>query len=57
MSRCELGPKKLRMYSKLFGRQWSRGFVRGNTGHRIDLIDSDGRLFSFYPCDIEEVRR
>lgn len=49
MARCALGAKKLRKYSRLFGRTFTNGLVRGNTGHRVDLQRSDGLWFHYWP--------
>ncbi len=49
MARQQLGKKKLQKYSKQHGAKFSRGFVRGNTGHRVDLFDEEGVKWCLYP--------
>lgn len=54
--RCRLGTKKLAKYSRLYGLTFVKGLVRGNTGHRVDLWDADGKAYELYPGDAEPTR-
>ncbi len=48
MARQKLGKRKLKKYSKQCDKNFTRGFVRGNTDHRIDLFDEDETKWCLY---------
>ena len=43
--RQRIGEKKLAKINKKLGTNFVTGMVRGNTGHRVDLVDSKGLVF------------
>jgi hypothetical protein len=50
MSRCRVtNPRTLRRLSEQLGRPVVTALVRGNTGHRIDARDADGKSWSLWP--------
>ena len=49
--RQTLGAKKLKRLSKLLGKDFVHGMVRGNTDHRVDLVDSDGWIWRYWPTN------
>jgi hypothetical protein len=46
--RNRIGGKKLRRLSDEFNKQFIYGLTRGNTNHRFDLWDYDGKEWCFY---------
>ena len=46
--RCALGKKKLAFYSKKFGLPFTKGLVRGNTNHRVDLCTGNNEAYQWY---------
>ena len=44
-----LGGKKLRRLSERLGHKFVSAMVRGGTSHRIDLVDSEGWIWRYWP--------
>jgi hypothetical protein len=49
VTRCRLGPRKLRQLSRRIGLEVVSALTRGGTDHRVDLRTADGQRLCWWP--------